>query len=200
MAENEKAKTNNSQAKNTTKAKTTVKKTKTTVKTTSAGQKTTVKTTAKQKTTSKNAASSSSIDVSKDVKKILKKIPTAIKVIGVLLFVLGLVTGNIIGKKLCENDTFELIECNTGYNVGSDNIISVSGVKIISFGKDVSDSVKLELSAGLTQNDDGTFTIEDTSKEGVYYIIYTTDNFKFKNIQKIRYIYVNDLEDTGESI
>lgn len=139
-------------------------------------------------------------DAEKKIKKLWKKIPKTVKIIALVLFVIGNAVGGFFGAMICKNDTFELLPYEGKFLVGCESTITVPGVKIISYGKDVSSSVNAELSEGLVQNEDGTITIEDTSVEGVYYIIYTTSNFKFSKIKKIRYIYVNNLEDTGESV
>ncbi|MBQ7308202.1 MAG: hypothetical protein IJW82_06735 [Clostridia bacterium] len=139
-------------------------------------------------------------DAEKSLKKLWKKIPKTVKIIALVLFVLGNTIGGFFGHIICKNDTFELLPYESKFLVGCEATIDVPGVKIISYGKDVSDNVNTELSEGLKQNQDGTITIEDTSVEGVYYIIYTTDNFKFSKIKKIRYIYVNNMEDVGESV
>ena len=139
-------------------------------------------------------------DTEKALKKLWKKIPKTVKIIALVLFVLGNAVGGFFGAMICKNDTFELLPYEAKFLVGCESTINVPGVKIISYGKDVSNQVNAELSEGLVQNQDGTITIEDTSIEGVYYIIYTTTNFKFSKIKKIRYIYVNNLEDFGESV
>ena len=38
------------------------------------------------------------------------------------------------------------------------------------------------------------------NQEGTYYIIYTANDLKFKGIQKIKYIYVLNMEESGESV
>lgn len=141
-----------------------------------------------------------SISSNKTIKKLLKKIPTAIKILGVVLFVVGGLLGSFVGARICKNDTFELLPYDSKFTIGCEANLTIPGVKLISYGRDISDKVQLEVSEGLVQNEDGTFTIEDTSQENVYYIIYTTKDIKFSKIQKIRYIYVNSLDDVGESI
>ena len=135
-----------------------------------------------------------------NVKGLLKGVSLVAKIIAIVMFVVGALLGAAVGIYFCKDDTFELIECNTSYEIGLDTPIKVEGVKLISFGRDLSDKVKVELSEGLTQNDDGTITINDTSEEGMYYIVYSTDDFKYQKIQRIRYIYIVSFNETGESI
>ena len=59
------------------------------------------------------------------------------------------------------------------------------GVRIISFGKDISS--KVEVSTNLPEIDDGVYAI-DTSEPGEYYMIYTVDDVKFGKIQRVRTI------------
>lgn len=139
----------------------------------------------------------------KTVNKFLKKISTVVKVMGIALFIVGVVLGLFVGKTICKNDTFELIPGNSSYEVGCDATITLPGVKLVAFGKDISDKVQIELSEGLVRNEDGTFTITNntdgkTIEKGTYYIIYTTTNFKYKKIKKIRYIYVDDMSEKGD--
>lgn len=141
-----------------------------------------------------------SISKNKTVKKLLKKIPTTIKILGIGLFIIGIISGAFVGKVISKNDTFELVGSNISYNLNQSAIYTDEGVKLISMGRDLSSSVSIEVSEGLINNNDGTFTIEDTSKEDTYYIIYTTTDFKFSKIKKIRYIYVVDMTEQGESI
>ncbi len=59
------------------------------------------------------------------------------------------------------------------------------GVKIISFGKDISS--KVEVKTNLEEIDDGVYAI-DTSEPVEYYMIYTVDDAKFGKIQRVRTI------------
>ena len=138
-------------------------------------------------------------DKSVNMKGLLKGVSLVAKIVAIVMFIVGAVLGSVVGIVLCKDDTFELIECNTSYEVGLDTPINVEGVKLISFGRDISDSVNIELSEGLKRNEDGTITVLDTSVEGIYHIIYTTSDFKYQKIQKIRYIYIVSFNETGES-
>ena len=141
-----------------------------------------------------------SLSKNKTIKKLLKQIPTLVKVVGITLFVVGCLAGAVVGNVLSKNDTFELVGSNVSYEINSTAIYQDEGVKLVSMGRDLSNKVNIEVSKGLIQNDDGTFRVQDTSKEGMYYIIYTTTDFKFSKIRKIRYIYVADMSEQGESI
>lgn len=143
-----------------------------------------------------------SVTENKTVKKLLKSVSTVAKIIAIVLFFVGAVLGAFVGKTICGNDTFEIIgaspiitmdETDTdGYDVAIDS------VKVIAYGKDVSNKVTEEYSEGLTKNADGTYHIKDITVAGVYYIIYHPTDMKYKKIQKIRYITVQDPNDQGD--
>ena len=121
----------------------------------------------------------------KKVNKQLKKLSIGAIMIAVLLLVAGSVGGFFGVNFMTKDDCFALngkdeITLQIGENYTDD------GAKVIAFGKDVSNKVKVE--TDLTLNDDGTYTAKE---EGTYYMIYTVDHFKYGSlfkIQKIRLI------------
>lgn len=142
--------------------------------------------------TSKKATVQFNWDVKKPNKKTSKKAEKAIKKLGagallvaVLLMAIGAVGGYFGFKVLTKKDCFVLN--------GQDEITiqlgekhTDQGVKIISFGKDVSEDIEIE--TNLKENADGTYSAEE---EGTYYIIYKSNNFKYGSlfkVQKIRLI------------
>ena len=142
--------------------------------------------------TSKKATVNFNWDVKKPNKKTSKKAEKAIKKLGagamlgaVLLLAIGAVGGYFGFKVLTKKDCFTIngtdeITMQLGENYTD------QGVKIISFGKDVSKDIEIE--TNLKENEDGTYYAEE---EGTYYIIYKSKNFKYGSlfkVQKIRLI------------
>ena len=85
---------------------------------------------------------------------------------------------------LTKNDTFELIG-DKNITLEINETYTEQGVKIISFGKDLKNEVKIESNL-------------DTSKEGVYTIIYTINSSRYKNIKRVRYITIANGSDNNE--
>ena len=146
---------------------------------------------------SKSAQADFDVNVNKRTKnKALKEIKrTPLKTIAVALLVLVItaVAGFFTAKLLTKNDCFEII--------GSDEIVlSVGetykdeGVKVISFGKDLSDKVLIETDMKL--NGQAEYYAEE---EGTHYIIYTVDSIKYGSIFKIQKIRILIFEPAGES-
>lgn len=119
--------------------------------------------------------SSLSKTVSKETKKQVKKNPL------VALFLLVLVAvgaaGGFFGiKLLTKNDTFEIIgEQTIELTIGQE--YTEQGVKAISFGKDVSADVEIDSNVNINQ-------------AGEYYVKYTIDDFRFKDVVRYRYVKV----------
>ena len=129
----------------------------------------------------------------KNVKKQMKKVKPIAVVLAIILLVGGAFGGWFGCKILTKNDCFELI--------GKDEITLTvgkpypdEGVKVVSFGKDLSDKVNVE--TNLTKSEDGTYT---SSEIGTFYMVYTVDSLKYNTIfkiQKIRLItFVEESED-----
>ncbi len=137
------------------------------------------------------AANKAKSKVKRKVKSKAKRISAASYVIWVLALVLGLALGAFACYYLCRNDRFEL-KGKSEYTLevggeGSSVIYVDKGASVVSFGKDLSKKVKV--STSLIEVDDGEYKI-DTSKEGVYYIIYTIDDVRFGEIKRVRTIRV----------
>lgn len=111
------------------------------------------------------------------VKKALKKANEKIVLCLTIFIVLGAAIGYFTTNHLTKNDTFSLIgEKDITLNINQEYI--EEGVNVISFGKDLKEQVVIESNL-------------DTTKEGEYTIIYTIKNsFKYKDIKRVRYIYV----------
>ena len=122
---------------------------------------------------------------SKKAKTKIKKMNTVTLFLAIVFLLIGAVGGYFGFNIFIKDDCFELI--------GKDEISLIvgkkykdDGCKVIAFGKDESDKVKVE--TNLTINPDGSYT---SNEEGTFYITYTVDNFKYGKlfkIQKIRLI------------
>lgn len=122
----------------------------------------------------------------KKAKKQIKKLSTGTVCLAILLLAVGIVGGFFGVKYLTRNDCFTL--------VGQDEIFitlneqySDEGVKVVAFGFNDEDRVKIETNLE-TQN--GKYY---ALTEGTYYIKYTVSDIKYGSIfkiQKIRLIHV----------
>lgn len=131
----------------------------------------------------------------KSVDKNLKKLSGGAILIAAMCLIIGLAIGFGGLKLVTRKDCFVLngkdeITLRLGENYVDD------GAKVISFGVDKSDKVKIE--TNLKLNSDGTFT---ALEEGTYYMVYTVDNFKYGKlykVQKIRLISFVEPTEEGE--
>ena len=98
---------------------------------------------------------------------------------------IGVVIGYLGGEYICQNDTFVLVgEKNCVVTLGApDFVYEEEGVKIIEFGKDISGEACVE--TNMTSLGDGKYTV-DTTVPGRYYIKYTVDSQRYKEICRIR--------------
>lgn len=121
----------------------------------------------------------------KQVNKAISKIGFAGIVIALVFMLLGCGVGGGVIYFLSRNDCFvingrEEITLTIGENYVDD------GVKVISFGRDLSDSCVVD--TDLIINQDGSYT---ASEIGTYYIKYSVDDIKYSKIftvEKIRLI------------
>jgi len=139
----------------------------------------------------KKAKSKAKSKAKRKIKSKAKKISAASYVIWVIALLLGLALGAFACYYLCRNDGFEL-KGKSEYTLevsgeGTSVIYTDKGAEVVSFGKDISKKVKV--STSLSEVGDGEYKI-DTSKEGVYYIIYTVDDVRFGDIKRVRTIRV----------
>ena len=106
----------------------------------------------------------------REAKKKAKKAHFGYIIIAVLFLAVGLVSGYFGAQIVAKNDGFEINgEKVTTLKVGDELSYTDEGIKYISFGKDLSDSV--EISTNMTKGENGVFTAE-TDEEGEFYIIY----------------------------
>ena len=120
--------------------------------------------------------------VKKETKKIVKKTHIGVWVCVIIFAVVGIGGGIFASHMICKNDCFEVLgEKNITLEIGENFTFTEEGVKIISFGRDISD--KVEIKTNIPENG-----VIDTSVEGDYYVIYTVDDIKYGQIQKVRTI------------
>lgn len=131
--------------------------------------------------------------IKKEVKQTSKKFSIGGVIAIVLCLVVGLIGGIFTEKIITKNDCFVLSgEKQFNIEIGQDFTYVEDGFKCISFGKDLSNKVKIE--TNMTKDGNGNYTI-DTSEEGEYYIIYTVASKKFSEIKRVRtFVVVNENE------
>ena len=84
---------------------------------------------------------------------------------------------------MTRNDGFEVVgEKNVSLTVGEQFVDE--GAKAVSFGRDISSNIKIEI--------DPSF---DNTVAGEYYIKYTIDNIRYKNIVRYRYVTFQEVTD-----
>ena len=119
-------------------------------------------------------------DVQKAAEKAVKKSHPATLILAILFLIVGAVAGVVLSRELTKNDKFELIgEKQVELAIGES--YKEAGVKIISFGRDISDKVAYG----------GDFvTMGEIPEEGIYQIVYTVDDFRWGDYQLVRTVIV----------
>lgn len=125
-------------------------------------------------------------------KKKIRRIHPLSFVVWILALAVGIGAGAGACAFICRNDGFELIgkRALTVQRVEESGKLyeyTDKGVKIVSFGKDISDKVKVD--TNMEEIDDGVYAF-DASEENVYYIVYTVDDVRFGEIRRVRTITV----------
>ena len=124
------------------------------------------------------------------VKKEVKKLNLGVALIALIFLAIGIGGGVFASIKICENDCFVLLgNKNIQVTVGDSFSFVDDGVKIVSFGRDISD--KVEIKTNLEKDSNGNYIV-DTSQEMEYYLIYTVEDIKFGEIQKVRVINISN--------
>ena len=119
---------------------------------------------------------SSQNKVDKQVEKVVKSTHWGTLLCVIMFLIIGIVAGFFTYKVITKEDKFQLIgDKEITINLG--DTYEEKGITIIAFGKDISDKVVI------------TGTV-DTTTEGTYNIVYTVDNFKYKDVKRIRTINV----------
>ena len=109
-------------------------------------------------------------------------------VIAVLALLIGVGAGIGAYTFISRDDCFKLKgDADYVFPVGADITYVDEGVKIISFGKDVSSEV--EVKTNLKKIGDGKYAV-DASEPAEYYMIYTVDDAKYGKVQRVRTITV----------
>ncbi|MBO5416353.1 MAG: hypothetical protein J6A83_06965 [Clostridia bacterium] len=126
--------------------------------------------------------------VKRKAKSKAKKIHPATYIIALLCLALGIGAGAGACALVSRDDCFKLRgDKSYTVSVGAPLVYKDEGVKIVEFGRDISD--KVEIRTNLTENDDGSYNV-DTTEPCEYYIIYTVDSVKYGKIQRVRTITV----------
>lgn len=114
----------------------------------------------------------------KEKNKKSKKKPVFLTALLVVFLLFG-VGGYFTLRQITKNDEFTLIgEKEIVLIVGED--YQEKGAKVVSFGKDKSAQIIIESNV-------------DTSVAGRYYVKYSVDDFRFKNVVRYRYVTVEEV-------
>ena len=116
-----------------------------------------------------------------------------------VIWALALIVGVGIGvgacALICSNDGFTIVgESDRTLPINQKNpqyVYRDEGVRIVSFGRDISDRVTVQ--TNMIGGEDGVYGF-DVSKDGFYYIIYTVDDPRFGEIKRIRTFTVGEGE------
>lgn len=142
------------------------------------------------RTTSKSSTSSK-----RSTSRQIKNLGWKAVLIVLMVTIIGVAIGASGCWVMCRNDEFTMIgndeitltlkdETEDGYNARNSYIDE--GVKVVSFGRDVSDCVYIE--TNLNKTEDGAYYADEI---GTYYIIYKVDDIKYGKVftvQRIRLI------------
>lgn len=135
-------------------------------------------------------------EVKKQAKKEIKKTHPLTIFISILVFLIAFVSTFVGTRYLQKNDCFELIgdkTVNIFVNNNYEEPELSSSVKCISFGQNRLTSVYID-------EQETTFNDSSCKEEGIYYIVYKTTDFKYKNITRIRTIVVSVLDPNEDGI
>jgi len=161
-------------------------------KSTNASKKTTK---AKVNSTTKNVATATAVG-SLVATKAIKKTDSKTKFLALFMLIIGLLIGVLSAYIVTRNDCFELLgeneitlEMEIAENeTGLLGTYAEDGVKVISFGKDVSNTLVVEIDPKFIDNHDGTYS---ATQVGTYYIKYHSNSLKYGKVftvEKIRLI------------
>lgn len=133
--------------------------------------------------------------VNKAEKSYKKNHPVTVLLI-VIFFVVGAIGAFITCNIIQKDDTFELVgESKITLNVGGEYVEPSlnEAVRCISFSSNAIDSVSIN-------DEETTYTNDSAQTEGIYYIVYQSSNFKYKNIKRIRTIVVNTVSSGNDDV
>lgn len=133
--------------------------------------------------------------VNKAEKTYKKNHPVTVLLI-VIFFVVGAIGAFITCNIIQKDDTFELVgESKVTLNVGGEYVEPSlnEAIRCISFSSNAIDSVSIN-------DEETTYTNDSAQTEGIYYIVYQSSNFKYKNIKRIRTIVVNTVSSGDDDV
>lgn len=125
----------------------------------------------------------------------------------ILIILMITIIGGAIGAGacyfVCRNDYFEIIGADhiervlkpEDKTLTDKNVYVDEGVKVVSFGRDVSNKVYIE--TDLVKNEDGSYT---ATEPGTHYIVYKVDDIKYGKIFTIQRIRLIDFVESSEDI
>lgn len=131
-------------------------------------------------------AQNTQINFKKPIKKAAKKTHRGISTIAVIFLFVGAVLGYMGAMYISENDCFVINgDKETYVKLGTPCTYVELGATVISYGRDLSDFVRIE--HDFPKDGNGNFIV-DTSVEKTYVITYTIDDIKYGTIKRIRTI------------
>lgn len=150
---------------------------------------------AKVNSSTKNVATATAVG-SLVATKAIKKTDSKTKILALIMLIIGLFVGVLGAYVITRNDCFELLGENeitlemqvADNDTGLLGTYREDGVKVVSFGKDVSDTLTVEIDSKFIDNHDGTYS---ATQVGTYYIKYHSNSLKYGKIftvEKIRLI------------
>lgn len=134
----------------------------------------------------------------KAVKKAVKKSHKGTLIAVVLALLVGLAGGAVFCAVLSKNDGFELVgEKEITLSVGQ--TFTDEGCRVVAMGKDVSDSVTVQIMFHAMDGSRAETDAVDTSRAGTYFLIYRAESKKYgKDYKRVRTVNVVEAEDVGQ--
>lgn len=145
--------------------------------------------------TSRRASGGLKVELDKkDVKK-LGKSAKKVGIKGVFIALAFLIVGAAVGAGgwwiVCRNDCFDIVGSSEVFITTAEKYVD-EGVKVIAFGKDVSDDVTIE--TNLSKDENG----EYFGEVGRYYIKYISTNFKYNTLFKVEKVRIVNIVEESE--
>ncbi len=146
--------------------------------------------------------SKSGLSLGKAVKFDRNGLSTKLLIILCVCFLVGAVLGGGGLYLLTKNDSFEMVAAANqevdlviGGEEKLDHYVEL-GVKCVAFNKDITDDVKITYlyREDITHDTKEVDTV-DPNTAGIYYVVYTSSNFKYRNVQLVRNVIVLGAEE-----
>lgn len=129
-------------------------------------------------------------EAQKAAEKAVKKTHTATLVFALLFLIIGCIGGVVVSTQLTKNDKFELNgDAVVRLDIGEE--YEERGVTVISFGRDISEK---------TERGGDVDSLIANAEEGIYQIVYTVDDFRWGEYQRVRTVIVGNPEGAEEFI